>query len=148
MPGIPQVTKAGPRTYTPADDETILGGQVVEARDGGRIGVAAAGSVRVLGVAVTDAVAPEDLVLTPTVVGGRSVLNAAPLPTTVAVAYGGIEVPVVYAAAAAFGDLLIAAAAGRVTPAGATPDARTIIGRCTAPEGVSGAGVVGLMRTL
>lgn len=145
MSAVSQVTKTGPRTYTPA--EPILGGQLVEARAAGRIGVAAAGSVKHLGVALTDAQSPDAFVGTPTVVDGRPVLNAAPLPPLVAVAYGGIEVPVVYAAAAAFGDRLVAAALGRVTPAAATPDARTIVGTCTEPNGVTAAGAVALMRT-
>lgn len=155
MAAVTQVTKQGPRTYTPV--EPILGGQLVEGRaaglaiagqggSGGPIGVAAAGSLKVVGVAITDGQSPNAVVTTPVMVGGRSVLNAAILPTSVAVAYGGIEVPVTYAAAATFGDLLIAAANGQVTPAGATPDARTIVGRCTAPAGVA-AGAVGLMRT-
>jgi hypothetical protein len=148
MPAIPQVTKTGPRTYVPAVGQLILGGQCVEGTAGSRIKVAAAGSTRFLGVAVTDARSPEDVntsITTPTTVDGRLVVNAAPFPVNVAVAYAGTEVPVVYAAAANFGDLLICAANGQVTPAGATPDARTIIGRCTAPAGV-GAGATGLMR--
>lgn len=147
MSGVPQVTKAGPRTYTPV--ELITGGQLVEARAAvngiGRIGVAAAGSTKVLGVALTDATSPELTTTTPTTVAGRPVLNTALLPTNVAVAYSGEETPVVYAAAAAFGDALIAAANGQVTPAGAAPDARTIVGKCTAPLGVA-AGGTGLMR--
>ncbi len=144
MAGIPIVLKQGPKTFQPA--ELILGGQLVEARAAQRIGVAAAGSTKVLGVAVTDAVNPESIATTPTVVAGRPVLNAALLPVTVAVAYGGMEVPVTYSAAAAFGDALVATANGQVGPAGATPDARTIVGKCTAPAGVA-AGAVGLMRT-
>lgn len=144
MPGIPQVTTSGPKTFTPA--EFIVGGQLVEARGSSRIGVAAAGSLKVLGVALTDAVAPEAFSSTPTLDAfNRPVLNAAPLPDKVAVAYSGEETPVKYAATAAFGDALIAAAAGQVTPAGATPDARTIVGRCTEPAGVA-AGATGLMR--
>lgn len=149
MPAIPQVTKTGPRTYTPADNATITGGQLVEAVAGGRIQPAGAGSLVVLGVAVTDAIAPEDVVTTAAVVGGRSVLNTAVLPQNVAVAYGGVEVPVTYAANASFGQKLIAAANGTVTPAGATPDARTIVGTCTQPGGVVVAtNPVGLMRTV
>jgi hypothetical protein len=145
MPAIPQVTKGGPRTYVPASGVSVTGGQVVEARAGGRIGPAAAGSFVCVGVALQDAIAPEDLVTTATTVGGRSVLNTAVLPQNVAVVCDpGTEVTVVYAAAATFGQLLVAAANGQVTPAGATPDARTIIGRCTAPAGV-GVGAVGLM---
>lgn len=150
MPAIPQVTKTGPRTYTPKSGVSIKGGQLVEGVAGGRIQPAAAASVKVVGVALTDAIAPEDLVLTPTTGGdGRPVLNTAVLPTKVACAYGGTEVPVTYAANANFGDLLVAAANGTVTPAGATPDARTIVGRCTESSGVVVAtNAVGLMRTL
>lgn len=145
MSAVVQVTKTGPKTFTPA--EQILGGQVVEARAASRIGVAGAGSLKVLGVALTDAINPEAVTSTPTTVNGRPLLNAAALPTRVAVAYSGDEVPVTYAAAAAFGDKLIAAAAGQVTPAGLNPDARTIVGTCTAPAGVLAA-AVGLMRIL
>lgn len=143
MSAVLQVTKTGPRTYTPA--EAILGGQLVEARAGSRVGVAAAGSVKVLGVALTDAINPEVNTGLPTVVNGREVLNAALLPVVVPVAYSGDEAPVRYAGAAAFGDKLVAAANGQVTPAAANPDARTIVGTCTAPAGVA-AGAVGLMR--
>ncbi|MBF6289311.1 hypothetical protein [Nocardia cyriacigeorgica] len=149
MAGIAQVTQGGPKTFTPADNEVILGGKLVEARAGGRIGIAAAGSTKVLGVALTDALAPEDF---PGANGtdalGRPVISAAPVPTSVAVAYGGAEVKVTYSANAAFGDKLVATAAGTVAPAGATPDARTIVGVCTEPAGVVVATKdVGLMRT-
>lgn len=137
MAGIAQVTQGGPKTFTPADNEVILGGQLVEARTGGRIGVAAAGSVKVLGVALTDAVAPEDFPGANTTDAlGRTVVSAVPIPTTVAVAYAGTEVKVSYSANAAFGDKLVATATGKVGPAGATPDARTIVGVCTEPGGV------------
>ena len=146
MPSIPQVTKTGPRTYVPAVGAPVTGGQVVEARAGGRIGPAAAGSTTFLGVALQDASAPESLVYDPTTVNGRPLLNTNLAPQNVAVAYAGVEVPVVFAAACAFGQAVICAANGQVTPAGAAPDARTIVGRCTAPNGVSGAGQVGLVR--
>lgn len=146
MPSIVQVTKTGPRTYAVLAGQTVVGGQVVEAAAGGRVRAAQAGSTTVLGVALQDAVAPEDLVLGPQIVGGRPVLNTNIAPQNVAVAYGSVEVPVVFSAACAFGQLVVATANGQVGPAGATPDARTIVGRCTAPNGVSGAGVVGLVR--
>lgn len=148
MSAIPQVTKTGPRSYTPAVGQLILGGQCVEGTAGGRVKVAAAASTRFLGVAITDARAPEDVnasLAGSTTVDGRLLVNAAPFPVLLSVAYAGTEVPVVYAAAANFGDLLVCAANGQVTPAGATPDARTIIGRCTAPNGVAAA-ATGLMR--
>lgn len=136
MSGVPQVTKTGPRTYVPAVGAAVTGGQLVEGRSGGRIGPAAAGSLRVLGVALGDSIAPEDIVTTPTTVAGRPVLNTALLPPNVAVAYGGAETKVSYSANANFGDWLVATANGTVAPAGATPDARTLIGRCTEPAGV------------
>jgi len=145
MAAVPIRTKTGPGTGIPA--EPILGGQVVEGRTAGRVGVAAAGSVKVLGIAVTDGIAPEAQTLTATVVSGRPVLNATPLPTVFSYAYGGQEVPAVYAAPAAFGEKLVAAAGGKVTPADATPDARTIVGTCTEPNGVTAANAVGLVRT-
>ncbi|QDF17100.1 head scaffolding protein [Gordonia phage William] len=148
MPGIVQVTQGGPKTFTPADDVVIKGGQLVEARSGGRIGVAAAGSFKVLGVALNDALAPEDFPGSDTTDAlGRTVVSAVPVPTTVAVAYAGTEVKVTYAANAAFGDKLVAAANGTVTPAGTTPDARTIVGICTEPAGVTvSTKAVGLIR--
>lgn len=127
-PAIPQVRQTGPKSYPVA--ETVLGGQLVEGRVASKIGVAAAGTFKCLGVAIDDAVAT--LVTDPV----NGVLNTGPLPTRAAVARG-IEAPVKYAAAAAFGDKLIAASLGRVTPAGATPDARTIVGECTELAGVT-----------
>lgn len=133
------VTKSGPRTYTPVED--VQGGQVLEARAGGVVGVAAAGSVKVVGVGLTDAQPPASLKTGPV----NGVLNASQLPTTVAVAYGGIETLVVYAGAATFGDRLVAAAAGKVDVADADTDPRAVIGICTAPAGVS-PGKTGLAR--
>lgn len=137
MSAVPIVTKQGPRTYTPADNSVILGGQLVEGSTGGRIVVATAGSLRVLGAATNDAVAPEDFPpADATDALGRSVVSFVPVATSTAVVYGGMETIVTYAADAAFGQKLIAAANGTVTPAGATPDARTLVGTCTEPGGV------------
>lgn len=133
------VTKSGPRTYTPG--EVVQGGQVLEARAGGVVGVAAAGSVTVVGVGLTDAQPPAELQTGPV----NGVLNASPLPDKVAVAYAGIETLVVYAGAAAFGDRLVAAAAGAVDVAAEESDPRAIVGICTAPAGVA-AGKTGLAR--
>lgn len=146
MPGIVQVTQGGPKTFVPAATKFVRGGRGVEAVTGGRIQEWVAGTTKALGCALTDAIAPEDVNTQSTTDGqGRPVLNTVILPTSVAVAYGSTEVPMVYAANAAFGDPLIAAANGAVTPAGATPDARTIVGKCTAPNGVT-ANQVGLVR--
>lgn len=144
MAAVPQVRKTGPRTYVPA--ELILGGQVVEARAAGRVGVAAAGSLKTLGVAVTDGINPEAFTSEPTTVAGVPTIDAAQRQNNVVVADSGIEVPVTYAAAAAFGDRLQAAAAGAVTPMAAAADCRLLVGTCTEPLGVA-LGAVGLVLT-
>jgi hypothetical protein len=130
----------GPRTYTAG--EAIDGGQLVEARAGSVIGVAGAGSLKVLGVAQKAASPTGNAVRTADATGYVDMTLGA--PPEVAVINDGF-VPVKFAAAAAFGDRLIAAAAGTVTPAGATPDARTIVGFCAELAGVALNGT-GLMR--
>ncbi|AXH47229.1 scaffolding protein [Gordonia phage DelRio] len=148
MAGISQVTKGGPKTFTPASGVTILGGTVVEARAAARIGPAAAGSVKVLGVALTDAIAPEQFPPANTTDAlGRTVVSAVPIPTNVAVAYAGTEVRVKFAAAAQFGDRLKAGANGTAVPALETDDARAIFAVCTDPAGVAN-GATGLIRIL
>ncbi len=135
MSGVPIVFKQGPKTYTPADNSVITGGDVVVAAAGGRCAVAGAAAVNVVGIALNDAIAPEDVVTAPS--GTPPVLAAVPQVTKVAVAYGGMEVDgVTFTADAAEGVALVAAANGDVSPAGATPDARTIIGWCAEPGGV------------
>lgn len=148
MAAVPQVTQRGPKTFTPADNAFVRGGRLVEAVAGGRIQEAGAASVKVLGVALTDAIAPEDVNNTPsTDAQGRLVTPMYSLPTSVAVCYAGSETLVTYSANAAFGDPLVATANGTVAPAGATPDARTIVGRCTEPLGVTiASNAVGLAR--
>lgn len=142
MSGIAVRRKGGVQSFAVA--ETVTGGQLVEARAASVVGVAAAGSTKVLGVAIADAVPSADFNDAPV----NGVLNADPKPNRVGLAHSGDEVPVTYAANAAFGDKLIAAANGQVTPAGAAPDARTIVGTCTEPAGVTVAtNAVGLMRT-
>lgn len=144
MAGIPIVTKAGPRSYTPADNVAITGGNLVAATTGGRVTIAGSASTKVLGVALNDAIAPEDVVNTPS--GTPPNLVAVPAATKVAVAYGGMEVQVTYAANADFGAKLIAAADGKVTP-GTT--AGQVVGICTEPNGVTvSTNAVGLMRTV
>ena len=145
MAPTPQVTQGGPKTFTPASGVTILGGQVVEALAGGRIQPAGAGSAKVLGAALTDAIAPEQAGASTTDAFGNPVIAAVAVPTTVAVAYGGAEVRVTASAAVAFGDLVIATANGRVGPAGATPAAATVVGRVTEPAGIA-ADATGLIR--
>lgn len=135
MPGVVPKFVGGPITYKVKG--TVHGGRLVEGQvpdvDGGIIAEAAAGSTKVLGVATKDArkaVAP-----TSADAFGNPVTDLTQVTDEVAVGKGGVY-PVTYAANAAFGDKLIAAANGTVTPAGATPDARTIVGECREPLGV------------
>lgn len=122
-------------SYTPV--EPLVGGQLVEARPLGALpgkracGVAAAGSLLVAGVAQDDISATAGSIQGPKVGDEHA---------ETVLAYG--EVPVTFAAAAAAGQALIAAANGQVTPAGATPDARTVIGFCR--SNAVAAGAVGL----
>lgn len=145
MSAVAMREMTGPQSYVPA--EQILGGQVVEARGSSRVGVAAAGSVAVLGIAVTDGINPEAFVSTPAG-SNPPVLNAAQLPNHVTVARSGIEVyGVTYAAAAAFGARLKAAANGQVTPMASTDDPRMLCAICVEPAGVA-LGATGLTRTV
>ncbi|MDI9901313.1 MULTISPECIES: hypothetical protein [Rhodococcus] len=144
MSAVVQVTQGGPKSFTPT--EVILGGKLVEGRDNGRVGLAAANSLRVLGVSVTDGQSPETAQGGTTLDAiGRPVINAMPIPTVISVAYSGTEVKVEYSAAAKFGEHLVSTGAGKVGPAGADPDPRTIVGKCTQPAGVA-ANAVGLIR--
>lgn len=135
MGSIQQRFTSGPRTYEAV--EALVGGELVEARAGGvelpGCGKAAAGSLKVLGVAQKDASVHPGNAAPRTPVAG--VLDVTMAPYEVAVISDGF-VPVKYAAAAAYGDRLVAAANGTVTPAGATPDARTIVGWCAEKGGV------------
>jgi hypothetical protein len=126
MTGVNPRYVQGPVTYQVV--ETIVGGQLVEARAGGVVGVAAAASVKCIGVATKDA--------TPTVAGtgtdayGNPTLALQYVTNTVAVGGSDSIYPVTYSANAAFGDRLVCTANGTVAPAGATPDARTVVGYC------------------
>lgn len=131
MSGVrPRLSNQGPATYEVV--EAVKGGQLVEARAGGKVGVAAAGSFLVLGVAEIDARPYVNPVSTDS--DGFETINTSPLPQHTSVGFN--RYPVTFAADAAFGAALIAASAGRVTPAGAAPDARSIVGYCDEPGGV------------
>jgi len=107
-------------------------GVVVERRSGtDLIGNAAAGSLVVVGVAI------DDVPASAAYVGGKYV----GLGHEMTVFSGGF-VQVVFAATTTEGQRLIAAANGQVTPAGASPDARTIIGHA---DSAVAAGAVGIM---
>jgi hypothetical protein len=129
----------GPVTFTTIG--AVTGGQVVDGVAGGVQPSGAASNV-VVGVAVSDSL-PASTSQAPTVPGAPVAVNLAPYPSQVAVASEGVY-PVTYAAAATFGQRLITAASGQVTPAGAAPDARQVIGICYEPAGVA-LGAVGAM---
>ena len=137
MSSVAQYTQTGPQSYSPAAGQAVIGGRLVEGTDAGRIQHAAAGSARVLGAALRDAIAPEQVVTTPDA-GGN--LVAVAKPTVVAVAYAGTEVKLTYSAAAKFGQTLAATADGKVAPG-----TENVVARCTQPEGVATGGV-GLAR--
>ena len=138
MPGVVPKFVGGPITCRVL--ETVKGGQLVEARTAavaspgiGNIGVAAAASVKVLGVATKDARVPASNETTDTF--GNVTVDVTQITEFTAVGVEGVY-PVLYSANAAFGDPLVATANGTVAPAGVTPDARTIVGRCWEPGGV------------
>lgn len=165
MPGVIPNYRQGPTSWpvwgyqgqgTPT---TITGGQVVVANTAagspsGPIGFAVlpagANAVNCLGVAAHDAAAPR------TSQDGSNPAVISQQPDILAVYYG-VDIDVTYAANAAAGQLLVAAANGQVTPfteqgAGyvqAAGDAAMLIGRCSQPSGVViGTNVVGSMRYL
>lgn len=123
------VLQHGPKTFKV--NVTVTGGQLVEP-DGTtkKVKPATAGSKLVLGVALLDA--------SPDGSGNNLSFGTNRPETSVARA---CEVRVTYAADTAFGAQLIAAATGQVTPAGATPDATTLVGQCTEPNGVTAGSV-------
>lgn len=152
MSGAQMNLRLGPATFTVS--VAVTGGMLVMP-DGttGMVKPATAAAINVLGVALSDA--------NPAGSNPTSPLNLGWAQPEVAVAYGPADVDVTYAASAAFGDLLIAAANGQVTPVPAPAatgtatattqtditDTRAIVGRCTEPGGVASAGV-GRMRLL
>lgn len=111
----------------------VTGGQVVERVAGSRlVQPAGAGSLVAAGVARHDVPATRSYVGGPQVGDGGELLVA-----------DDVVIRVTFANAATEGQKLMCAAAGQVTPAGANPDARTVIG--TAFEAVAG-GAVGLAK--
>lgn len=132
MPGAHQTYQLGPDSRQVS--APVVGGQLVmpDTANPGMVLPATAASTTVLGVALTDAApyAPPGSQPTP--------LNLAAFTPNVAVAYGPVDVDLVYIAAAADGQLVVAAANGQVTPLGTgsaaintTLSAATIVGATT-----------------
>ncbi len=126
MPGHP-FAYHGPPTVEVSVPVTKGQGLEWDPDNAGKVRPWSAGSATPVGVAHTDA-APA---------AANAYNNYAPLPRAVAAQIGPTETRVIYAANCAPGELLVAASDGRVTPAGATPAAATVIGRCTEPSGVT-----------
>lgn len=148
MAGVIPKYKGGPVTYQVV--ETIKGGQLVEARAGSKVGVAAAGSTTCLGVATKDATPAATLSGTDATFGWPT-LNQNPVTDYVAVeGIPSIFADVVYAANASFGALLKCAANGQVTPFVSGTDAPAlIVARCVEPAGVTvGTKATGLTKIL
>lgn len=141
MSGNRRVMQLGPETVTVS--VPVLGGQLVEpdtsAGNTGKVKPCTAGSVKFLGVARNDG--------QPAGTNPTNPLNIAWGRPDIAIDYAPADVDTTFAAAANFGDLLMAAANGQVTPAGATPAVGTVVGRCSTPAGVAAA-TVGRMRLL
>jgi hypothetical protein len=135
MPGIIPLYETGPVTFSVS--EAITGGMIVEAApDGITVRVARAGSTACVGLALHDAL-PAGTSQAPTIPGVSASVNAAPLPSYVAVANFGVF-NLQYATAAVFGATLQAAAGGLVanlvTP---PPDPTMIVGMCYQSGGVA-----------
>lgn len=134
--------KQGPANYQVST--LIFGGQIVDptTQTAGTTDLtvkpAGAASANWLGVAAGDA----NVIATQTGAAntyGQPQIDISVLTDYTAVYYGGVDIWVWYsnAAAVAPGQAIICAAGGAVTVAGATPDARTVVGRCTHPGGVT-----------
>lgn len=108
------------------------------------IALAGAAAVNCIGVAARRAEPVANQNLTGTDGDGYPYVYPNPVNELTTV-YRDCVVPVVYTAAAvAFGAKLVCAANGQVAAAGATPDARTVIGECRVVGGISAAGGTGL----
>lgn len=137
MSGIrPRLSNAGPATYKAG--AAIKGGMLVmpntdqAGANQGTVIPAAAGALNVLGVSEIDGKPWVDPVSTDA--DGFEVVNVSPLPDHVTVGFN--RYPVTYAADAAFGAALMAAANGTVTPVTLDGDPRLIVGFCDEPNGV------------
>jgi len=138
MSGVLPRYQHGPVTFNVSPADAVVGGQLVES-DGltpAGVHVAGASSILVIGVASNDAVGAS-YAQTATAAGTTApVINAALLPNQVAVYASGVF-GLLYAASAAFGQRLKAAANGTVTPftGGETPN--ELVGICYEPGGVT-----------
>ena len=128
--------RLGPSSYQVS--ALVAGGLLVVGDSSGTtVSVAGAAALNVLGVAGNDA-SPIVSQAGTTTAYGDTLVDISVLPDYVSV-YHGADMHVTYAANAAFGQLLKAAANGTVTPwvSGTDTLPATIVGRCTQPGGVT-----------
>lgn len=104
---------------------------------------AGAGALNVLGVALRRAEPVANQNLSATDGDGFPVTYPNPVNELTTVVKAKVVNVVYTASAVAFGAKLIAAAAGQVAAAGATPDARSVIGECRVTGGMGAGGGVG-----
>lgn len=134
MPGVvPRFQHAVSPTYTAG--AFIVGGMLVEGTDTGTVVPATAASTRVLGVASKDARPGPRAGVTTTNADGFPQFDSSMITDEVAIWKVG-EFGLTFAANARFGQRLVAAANGQVTPAPAGAPADQIVGTCTEPGGV------------
>src|SRR3954464_166265 len=137
MSGLRPHLEQGPETHLVSTN--LVGGTFVEP-DGvtGKVKPAGAGSVIALGVAIGDAAATAGMVAGTVDTWGRNIAGQLTPPNEVAVAYrGSWWLKNTSGGTLAYGARLITAAAGAFAAAGATPDARTIVGIVIEPGGIA-----------
>ena len=137
MAGLRPHLEHGPETHLVSTN--LVGGTLVEV-DGvtGKVKPASAGSVTCLGLALGDAAATAGMQSVTQDAWGRNVGGAMNPPNEVAVAYrGSWWVKNTSGGTLAYGARLICGAAGALAAAGATPDARTLIGIVIEPAGIA-----------
>jgi hypothetical protein len=137
MSGLRPHLEHGPETHLVSTN--LVGGTFVEV-DGvtGKVKPAGAGSVVCLGIALGDAAATAGMQAVTQDAWGRNYGGGLNPPNEVAVAYrGSWWLKNTSGGTLAYGVRLITGAAGSFAAAGATPDARTVVGIVIEPGGIA-----------
>lgn len=142
MSGVLPVYGKGPLTYPVKT--SVLGGQLVQARTDSTVETAAAGSLKILGVALQDGYATDGSAGTTSY--GEPIYDVNfPEGGLIAVASSGIF-KLAFTGAVAFGECVKAGATGSVVKwVSGTDAADLIVGRCVELAGVS-SGASGLVQ--
>lgn len=147
MAGVAEIRSGDADVYEAT--AAVNGGDLVipsgSATNAGLTGIAqaGAGALNVLGVALRRAEPVGSQNLSSTDGDGYPVTYTNPVNELTTVVKARVVNVVYTAAAVAFGAKLIAAANGQVVAAGATPDARSVIGECRVTGGMGSGGGVG-----